>query len=161
MGKSAPEYKGVDPKLAPYVDEYLTLARMHGITFNNTVTVGFKNINQGSVVGICNWGLGWHEIDVDSWYWNRLNEIQKNLIILHEADHCYCSRKHDYYLFNGRHNNYIADYRKAIDDPNNKDGFYKDGCPLSIMFPEVLETNCYMVHYGEYINELFRGCDPY
>ena len=64
-GKTEPEYKGVDPQLQPLVNEYLLITSKNNVVFNNQVTLGIKDIDDGGAVGLCNYGKKWREIDID------------------------------------------------------------------------------------------------
>lgn len=156
-GKTSPEFSGVDPKVAPYVNEWLRLAQEKGIRFDNTVTVGIKDINRPNTVGLANYGWGFREIDIDRVYWNMATEMQKTTLTYHELGHMYCDRKHDYW----KDGEYGDDGDAARKDPSSKDGFYADKCPISFMFPIILDDNCFLLHYSDYVAEMFSKCDPY
>ena len=158
--KPYPEYKGVDPKAAPYVDEFLSLAKKEGIVFDDVVTVGFKDIpgdNSGyKTIGLTNYGVNFREIDIDQVYWDRSNNLERKLLLFHELGHSYCDRDHDFgkgtlYGKNG----------KSSEKRSEETGFFKDDCPLSIMFPLGVGDDCALNHYAAYIKELFNRCQPY
>lgn len=155
---------GVDPKVQKMVDEYFWLSTQNHIHFYNKVTVGFKNINEGYVVGLCTYGGLFREIDVDINYWNHSTSTSKMTLLFHELTHCYCGRPHDY----GRHLKYpesaatklikLIEWKIA---GGPRPGYRKDGCPISIMHPVVLSDGCMMEHYAEYTKEMFLRCDPW
>lgn len=150
-----PEYTGVDPKIVPYVNEYLELAAIQGIKFRHSVTIGFKDIQEDYVVGITNYGLfGFREIDIDATFWRESTWISRLTLVLHELDHAYCYRKHDY----GDGKDYDEE---NIKHPIVGEGYFKDRCPVSIMFPVILPDDCMIRHYGEYVTELFDRCEPF
>ena len=73
---------------------------------------------------------------------------------LHELGHAYCGRAHDW--FGGKR------YKDPEDKKSKtKEGYYEDGCPLSLMHPTIVETDCFMAHYYEYVKEIFENCNPY
>jgi hypothetical protein len=159
--KTHPEYKGVDPTLKPYVDEYLGLSTRKNIKFFHDVTVGFKKINYGNVVGICNYGLNWREIDVDSDFWNNATSASKLAMLFHELTHCYCTRGHDY----GKNLDYpetegarIARALQWQQEGGPRPGYWDDGCPTSLTYPVVVDDNCLYAHYNQYIDEMFDRC---
>lgn len=154
--KITPEYPGVDPKVALYVDEWLSLAKERGLLFDNVVTVGFKDINRGDVIGMCNYGMGFREVDLDNKFWRESTEISKRALVDHELTHCYCYRGHDF--GNGQE---YEDAERDIKDPSKKDGFFIDRCPTSLMFPYIVEDRCFLAHYPDYINEVFNRCKRY
>lgn len=149
-----PKYEGVDPQLAPYADEWMNLAKDNGITFKNKVTIGFEKINRGYVVGQCWYGGFWREIDIDFGYWTNLDQNEKDSLLWHELSHCYCGRSHDY----GKDKPYGDDVEKAY---GVADGFMVDGCPKSLMFPEVVNSFCFQLHSDYYEKEMFEGCKPW
>lgn len=156
--KNAPEYKGVDPRVGHFVKEYKELAKRQGLTFNHDVTIGFKKINDGATVGLTHYGNGWREIDVDSLYWDNISEMHRWALISHELSHAYCNRNHDW----GKGIPY-PEYETWKKGKEPKEGRYKDGtnCPLSIMYPVVLDDFCMLMHYSDYMIELFNRCEPY
>lgn len=161
--KPFPEYGGVDPKLEPFVVEYKKLAQDQGITFNKQVTIGFKRINEGSVIGTCTYGMGWREIDIDEGFFNSASKTTQRSLLMHELNHCYCDRPHDY--GNGEkypeHENVESKFVGVLHEEKGN-GFYPDGdCPTSFMYPTVLNDYCAMAHYEELNKELFNRCKPY
>ena len=162
--KQFPEYKGVDPRAASFVKEYKELAKIQGITFKNDVTIGFKKINSGNVIGICTRAPGWREIDLDLDFWASSTQISRMSLVYHELSHCYCGREHDW----GTGKPYpetSADRAKEVLDALAKNkippGRYEDGCPLSFLYPVILDDNCVLAHYDDYIKEMFNRCEPY
>lgn len=154
--KICPEYRGVNPQVAPIVDQWLLLAKEHGLKFNKTITVGFKNIKEHGVVGLSNYGIGFREINLDMKYWNNSTSISRTILLYHELTHSYCNRGHDY--GNGKK---YKDAKEITEDPKKDDGFFQDECPLTIMFPVVLDDSCFMSHYQEYIDEMFNRCEEW
>lgn len=152
----SPRYTGVDPILTPYVDRWFSMAKDRGLKFDKVVTLGFRNIDDGNIVGLCNYGFGFREIDVDKSYWKNSTESDKIVLVDHELVHCYCDRGHDY----GDGKEY-GDAEKSRSDPSKKDGFWSDGCPISIMFPQIINGTCFINHYQDYMDEMFRGCVPW
>ena len=158
--KLTPDYKEVDPKLAPYADNWLYLAKSNGLIFNKNITMGFKDIDRGLVIGQCREEIGFREIDIDKKYWEFSSEISRASLVYHELSHCACGRHHDYYIAD-KVKEYGDDAKEAIKDPSKKDGFFDDGCPKSVMFPQILSDECVMFHYKHYQKEMFEHCDPY
>ena len=142
-----PEFKGVDPRVSKYVDEYLRLAKENGIEFDGKVTIGFKDINDELTIAQCNYGSFFREIDIDNTIWNRHSEITRLVTILHELSHCYCDRDHDW-----------GDGREYDKKKNDGVGFFSDGCPMSILYPVIVEDRCVSGHYDFYTKEMFHRC---
>ena len=155
--KLRPEYKGVDPKIQGLVSEYKDLAKKQGIVFNHDVTVGFKDFNEGTVIGRCTYGWGFREIDLDRSFWDSSNTLEPEALVWHELSHCFCDRQHDY--GDGKHYSSAADIDNGNFDRNK--GYYPDGCALSIMTPVILEDWCLGVHYDAYVVEMFDRCEKY
>lgn len=171
IGKLTPEYKGVDPKVKDLVDEYKDLAKVQGITFKREVTVGFKDIDN-DVIGICNYGENWREIDLDRSFWQQSSNITHLALLFHELDHCKCNRDHDYrgkdYPSPKEIDKQTRDYpslkeiNKQVGEVKLGDfGYYPDKCPKSMMYPYILDDNCTLAHFNDYIEELFENCEPY
>lgn len=150
-----PHHKTNDPELAIYVNEWLDLAKKEHISFKRTVTVGFKRINEDYTIGACYYGHNFREIDVDSSAWKRMTNITRTALVWHELSHCYCGRDHDF----AKGKVYPPPRTKEIE--NKSEGYYWDGCPLTLMHPVVVSDICFIMHYDDYVHEQFDRCEPY
>lgn len=162
--KFTPQYQGVDPLAQPYVDEFMSLAADKKITFKNKVTIGFKKLNQRNEVGLCTYGAGWREIDIDEAYWEYSSETDRLTLIFHELTHCYCGRNHDYAPdkpYPATEEARIVQAETWQENGGEKPGRLEDGCPSSIMYPIVVSESCVQAHYDHYIEEMFERCKPY
>lgn len=166
--KPAPEHTSeiTDPELIALVGEYKRLSAQYNVVFNKTVTIGFKDIDQGSVVGQCTYGRGFREIDLDKKFWDRASWKNKITVVFHEMTHCNCTRvEHDYgpeKLYPDTTLNEILDIvNYKVPFYKAEEGFFDDGCPLSIMYPYVLYEGCLDLHYAQYVKEMFDRCQPY
>jgi len=162
--RSMPHYDKVDQEIAPYVNEYLYLANLRGLTFYHKINVGFKDTGDavkmppGLVpVGVSNQGLWFREIDIDPEYWRYFTKTGRMALVFHELTHSYCGRGHDY----GDGREYGRDGREAIKNPSKADGFFEDECPISLMFPIIISDDCINRHADQYIEEMFQRCEPY
>lgn len=162
--KLAPQYVSVDPRAQKIVDEYMLLSAQNNIQFYDKVTIGFKDINRGEVVGLCTYGGFFREIDIDISYWNRSTYMTKTTLLFHELTHCYCGRGHDY----GKKKNYpeteAARIVRALQwkvEGGPRPGYWEDGCPVSIMYPVVADDDCVKAHYDQYVKEMFDRCRPW
>jgi hypothetical protein len=162
--RSTPHYHEVDPEIVPYVDAYLYLANLHGLTFHHKINVGFKDTGgdvktpDGLVsVGVSNRGLWFREIDIDSKYWRYFTKTSQMSLVWHELTHSYCGRGHDY----GDGKEYGEDGREALNDPSKRGGFFEDNCPISLMFPIVVSDLCFNRHMYPYIEDMFQRCEIY
>ncbi len=152
--KKAPEFVGVASEVVPYVNEWLSLAKEKGLVFHHEITVGFKDIKEDKVIGQCNYGSYFREIDLNKAYWNKLSKMTKMILLFHELSHCYCNRRHD---FNDGEKYDESEDRKY----SREEGFFSDGCPISIMHPFIMEDDCAMSHYSEYVQEMLQRCKEY
>ena len=162
--KLAPEYEGVDPRVAPYVDEYIGLANDQGITFDKKVTIGLHKIPEHQIIGWCTEAFTFREIDLDTEYFVSGSELSRKMLIFHELTHCYCDRGHDF--------NAGKDYPEPsnlnslhifprLSPLKDVEGYFPDTCPLSIMHPIHIDDFCAQHHYAHYIKEMFDRCLPY
>lgn len=161
--KIAPEYNSVDVKAKPLVDEYMSLSTQNNITFTHSVTVGFKNLKD-NIAGICTYGAEWREIDIDLSYWNTITILGKTALIFHELSHCYCNRDHDYGPGKkyGSYEDRVSEVNKWQKTGGAKPGRYdEDSCPISLMYPAVVDDDCMKAHYNDYIKEMFDRCESY
>lgn len=162
--KKQPDYKGVDKRAQKIHDEFVGLAKKQGVKFDKPVTIGFMHIKRDDVAGQCTMSNKFREVDIDEGYWDHSTDIRKRVLLYHELGHCYCYRSHDY----GKDNNYPEDPAKRISDAIDyylglslPKGYYSDGCPFSIMYPSVIQDECYVFHYKEYVAEVFDRCIPW
>jgi hypothetical protein len=162
--KTKPDYEGVDPRTQKLVDEYLWLSTQYHIKFYNKVTIGFRNINEGKVVGFCSNGGFFREIDLDINYWNNSTNTTRTALLFHELAHCYCGRDHDY----GKDLKYpeteALRRERALQwliEGGPRPGYWDDGCPVSLMYPMVVDNECMRTHYREYTEEMFDRCKPW
>jgi hypothetical protein len=161
--KIVPEYVGVDPKLQPLVEEYRWWAKTHGISFTKQVTMGFTHIKRENVIGICTFGPNWREIDIDIDFFSSHTE-NTYALVFHELNHCYCGRGHDYGPGIEYPTGISEKIQVALDWLNSggeRPGYWDDTCPTSIMYPIVLDSQCFTSHFRQYMDEMFNRCEPY
>ena len=161
-----PNYSGVDPKAQTSVDEWLYMAKTRGLEFNHVVSIGFREINDGDVVGECHYSPYFREIDIDTSFWTNSTDTEKKVLLYHELTHCYCDRGHDYAEGKEYGPQNGLDRRKDLEIMTIKfdvlEGRYpEDYCPLSLMYPRIVDTACVMAHYNDYMSEMFDRCQEY
>ncbi len=161
-----PRYSGVGPEFSILVNEYLDLGKNRGLKFKHTVTIGFTNIKNSDVIGICHYGRYFREIDIDRDYWNRASKMSQMILLYHEMSHAYCDRNHDYgdgKLYTDTDDDFALhkDFGMTGHFNRNSDGYYGDHCPKSIMFPKILTDDCSKAHYSDYIKEMFNRCEAW
>lgn len=162
--KKAPEYPGVDPRAQRYLDEYLWLSGQNHIQFDGNVSIGFRDINDGNVVGFCTYGSFFREIDIDINYWNHSSNTTRMTLLYHELTHCYCERDHDYGVdlkYPPTDAERVAQALEWQIKGGPRPGYWDDGCAVSVMYPVVLDDLCMRTHYQEYAKEMFDRCQPW
>jgi hypothetical protein len=162
--KNHPEHVGVDPHVQSLVDEYVWLSKQNHIEFDQQVTIGFKEIDQGAVVGECTVAPTFREIDLDITYWNNTTNTTHLAVLFHELTHCYCLRMHDYgkdlpYPESSADRVKVALEWRLHGGP--RPGYWDDGCPASLMHPSVVDDDCVKAHYDQYVQEMFDRCEPF
>lgn len=168
--KSHPDYKGVDPAFAVIVNEYKNLAKSNDIVFDHEVTAGFTRLGNSKdrgltiIIGQCNYGMGFREIDIDPDFWFEATPLSKKMLLFHELSHCYCKRRHDYK--NGAYSESESARQFEIKHWHTLGlgsipGHFVDGCPVSLMYPVIVDDACSVVHYLDYVKEMFNNCNPY
>lgn len=165
--KTEPNYSGVDIRVKKIYDEYLYISAQHNLKFDKPVTIGFTDINAGRVIGVCYSGPGFREIDLDNKYWFETSKISQLSLMFHELTHCFCARAHDYNdgtMYPDGSTKNLQNFWNSVKHFFNKNldyGFYKDGCAKSIMNPVLVDDDCMLKHYNEYIEEMQNRCEPW
>jgi hypothetical protein len=162
--KEKPDYVGVDERVQYLLDGYKSLSAENNIHFTHEVTIGFKKINEGDVVGLCTYGKHFREIDLDLEFWERADKVARFALVFHELTHCYCTRSHDF--ADGReYPKYMIEEIMTVVlsrvRAGQRAGFYEDECPTSLMYPYIVQDYCVRNHYPDYIKEIFERCDPF
>lgn len=155
------KFKNVDPELQFYIDKYEQQLKQKNKNIQKfpKLTAGFGRLENNNV-GTCTQLFGGNvEIEIDSFYWRSVSEKEKLALIYHEATHCICDR---------HHNHKLGKYPEAdsLDNPNKldaqdleKNGFFSDRCPTTLMYPEMPSTVCLSAHWDEYVSEIFSTCN--
>jgi hypothetical protein len=91
------------------------------------IGIGFGRFSD-SVVGLCNHIT--NSITLDKEYWNVISYQKQLVLVYHELGHCILMRNHTSAIF-------------------------KDGCPTSIMYPEILSDFCIGKYLNYYLLEIF------
>ena len=161
-----PNKKGVDPAFVPYIKDYSNIINLKNkrrkYIYNDRIkklSINFIRF-EGSTIGRCHWLLnGEFEVEVDELYWKRSSFLSKQFLIYHELEHCIRFRMHtheDGYKENiWQYIEYLAQLMGLIEQK----GYFKDGCPDSIMYPSDVGDWCHAEHYDEYIKEMIEYKD--
>ena len=166
--KSAPEYSTEisDPQIGSIYKEFMDLSKRNNITFKNDVSIGFTKIDEGDVIGTCSYRVTFREIDLDKEFWNRASWFSKTSLLFHELAHCYCNRDHDFgegTLYPDDSLEYLLQnlFKKTTFNFYKPEGYFEDGCPVSLMYPKLISDDCLRYHYNEYVEEMFNRCEAY
>jgi hypothetical protein len=84
----------VQPKFQIYVDRFIDEAAARGkvIDFTDTgLSIEFRNAVDVETGGVCR---GNHQIEIEKFYWEDLNDAEKEGLIFHELGHCELDRRH-------------------------------------------------------------------
>lgn len=153
-----PKQKGVDYRLIPYVVEYKYLidTDKYEDRFNN-LSLNFVPELKGSTIGRCWWLLNdRYEIEIDKKWWDSkwTSFLDKQFVVWHELEHCIRFRMHTNRVKK------IYDIEDLLDEIGYllgiipKPGYFKDGCPVSIMNSHSMSHKCQSDHYQDYIRDI-------
>lgn len=161
-----PKQPGVDYVFSPYIDDYWHIINTKHNKYRHIydqrikkLSINFTNLG-GSAIGRCHWLLnGEFEIEIDKGYWDRANFLSKKFLIYHELEHCIRFRMHTH------EDLYIANFWKYIEYLGQllgllpRKGYFRDGCPNSIMHPNDAGEWCHFAHHDAYIDEMIEYKD--
>jgi hypothetical protein len=157
----SPKKRGVDPVFSPYVKNYASLINLKNKdkkSINDLrikkLSINFSNL-EGTTIGRCYWLLNSEiEIEIDKNWWDNSSFLSKEFLIYHELEHCIRYRMH---TNQKTIKNNVADYIEAFLQKVGlipRSGYFKDGCPASIMNPTDAGEWCAYNHYEDYIQDI-------
>lgn len=158
-----PRQRGVDPVFVPYIKDYSNIINTKHKQYKHIYDQRIRSLSmnftvfEGSTIGRCHWLMnGELEIEIDQRYWERAGFLSKQFLIYHELEHCIRFRMHtheDIYKTNiWQYIEYLAQLMGLIPEK----GYFKDGCPDSIMHPSDAGEWCHLEHYNEYIKDMIQ-----
>lgn len=171
--KLEPEYglEIKDPDVQILVDEFFLLAEQSGVSFTKQVSIGITDHIRDyhkTAIGLCTYNARWREIDIDKKYWKTATWTSKISLVFHELTHAYCYRDHDWAAKHEYQDPRVESVLRLVDPVyyrpsfiREPDGYFNDGCPITIMHPVILDDECMNKHYSRYIVEMFERCQPY
>jgi hypothetical protein len=166
--KPFPEYSTevTDPQIGSIYREFMDLSKRNNITFKHDVSIGFTKIDDGDVIGTCSYRMTFREIDLDKDFWSKASWFSKTSLLYHELTHCYCNRDHDFgegKLYPDDSVKYLLQsfFKKTTFSIYKPEGYFDDNCPVSLMHPKLISDDCMRYHYNEYVEEMFKRCQPY
>lgn len=148
-----PQTVGVDEEFKPYLQDFINRMEAHGHSHYDLekLSINFKQL-KSPVVGTCyRFYDGNREILLDEVYWSQLSPYRKQALFYHEAVHCLCNRNHTFE---------DKEYKSMLNifNPDENFGLFDDGCPKTIMYPEMLTNQCLVDRWQYYLEEMFEGC---
>lgn len=124
----------VEPQYKKYVDLFQKESARVGhpvviksLSIESRVTLGGNILAQCRMFNFPN-----PIILVSRYWWNKTNETQHEIVLLHEISHCILNRYH-------------------------RNDLYPNGRPKSLMNAVLFEEKLYLDHRDEYIRELFQN----
>ena len=154
------------PQVMPHPQElidiavsYKKLALEHHIKFTKVTKVGFSNIEQGRVIGLCEYYEHERHILIDLRYWRKASEMTKKILMFHELTHCLCTRDHDFENGQKYMSPIVEDVLRKIGVIwGTQPGYFQDDCPKSIMHPVIIDDKCSEKYHDFYMKEMFNRC---
>jgi len=152
------EFQGIPNEFEPYVQDFTELIDPY---YNKNVlkslSVGKKELRDGDAVGICKiYTLdGGPEIILDSLFWQNSSPERREALMFHELGHCLCALDHAH--FEGKYSDKDHSSNHKQED-YAENGYLEDSCPVTVMHPTILNTECYVKHRLHYRNELRIRC---
>lgn len=118
------------------------------IKFSQTIA---EDTNSPNAVGVCWMWSG--RIQIDPIYWNQ-NPLERRSLLFHELGHCHCGLDHPIEITGLP----LLRILNGFGIRTKHGPFLSDGCPKTIMHPEVVGRFCMERHFDYYIKELFGQC---
>lgn len=141
----------------PYVKQFIELSdglfveedlRDQQIEMSSTVA---KDSKAPNAVGVCWWGTG-NKIQLDTTYWYESPQ-NRMALVFHEIGHCTCGLDHP-----ATKGLFILKILNNFGVRTTHGPYLEDGCPRSLMYPEVVSRYCVDRHFKHYMDDLFGQC---
>lgn len=151
-----PAHKGVDPSFKEYIDDFMASNPEQAKRLRKyKITMGFYNF-KGSVAGVCYYiGRNVREISVNPKIWKSSSYEERWELVTHELVHCLCNRSHSW--SGGRYKEFLEEDKV---EKTKENGYFDDGCSMSIMHPRMQGRYCIAKHWDHYRSELKEKCSP-
>lgn len=149
-----PSGTGVWKEFEPYLKEYTEIAKHKGIDLSDKskkLVVTKANKLMDNSAAVCHMTPLGNEVEVSEIIWSRISEIERKQLAFHELVHCLCDRMHTYQG---------GEYPDKAPAFGFGAGYMDDGCPSSMMHPTMIDRDCAVRHWNEYIDEMMVGCEP-
>lgn len=158
----SPKTKGIDPEFKDYIKSYEYIIKYKNKKYTiyknriNKLSMNFADL-EDSAIGRCYWLLnGEYEIEIDKAWWNSSGQLSKQFLAYHELEHCIRQRMHTHPKSS---NISFLEFLEVLAQKLGlveRSGFFKDGCPDSIMYPYDNGEYCAYLHYEDYIEEIYK-----
>lgn len=84
-------FSSTDPTFQPYINKYITYK---GSALSYDIPIQFTDLPRYTV-GLCTrWSNGYRQIQIDTGYWDQLDEGARQEVITHELGHCDLNLNH-------------------------------------------------------------------
>ncbi len=92
------KYPGVDQPLWSYFESFEEEGARRGLSIDlesSQITAKIDQIDEDNVAGLCSYGYASPgNITIDQAFWNRSNNLSREMILFHELGHCFLKRDH-------------------------------------------------------------------
>ena len=141
------KHKDIDPEFQVYIDDFITFSdgKVTKKDFKG-FSMGFHTYKKNStVVGTCYYHL--NEVDISKKWWDSFytSSWERFELVFHELGHCILKRGHTEDLKKDGFLGWLETLGFRLGIFTTKEGL-TDGCPASIMHPEVLDSWCCLLY---------------
>jgi len=138
-----------------YVDDFKKRSNIKEISYNIVFgKLSYSKNGKKGVIGTCNFVS--ERITIDTKYWKKSTNIEKESLIFHELGHCQLNRQHTSpKTSDGSIMYYIENIGYILGILETKEDLI-DGCPASHMHPYDISNECLWAHRDYYNKELFN-----
>lgn len=128
----------IDAQVMPYVEQFINDAHSYGVyELSDTSVILVDTLAvAGSSVGLCTVTLRGKTITILRSWWNMNDDKAREIVIYHEMGHCALGRM-------GHNNGQVTTQNGLI-------------IPVSILNPNVINSNYFVEHRDAYLLELFK-----
>jgi hypothetical protein len=122
-------------ELQPYVNKFVDYGMKYGRDLDvSEIIIQFGNLSKygSGVIGLCELSTGSNPtVTLNDTWWDKVDDTQRLLLVLHELGHC-------------------SLYRMHLNTKNNN-------IPVSIMYPLIISSSTYLPRKNEYDKELYTS----
>lgn len=154
--RPSPIHKSVDPNFQEYLEDFKLMNPEKAKAWQQyKITIGFYDFKD-SIAGVCFYfPKNIREISINPKIWSRSNYEERWELITHELAHCLCNRDHTWK--GGKYKEVAEEDGVSRTEAN---GYFSDGCSMSIMHPRMQGYYCVGTHELEYKSDILNECNP-